>query len=480
MKKSIKKNYIYNMIYQIIVIIIPIITTPYLARRLGVNGNGIYSYTYSVVTFFILFGSLGISTYGQREIAYVQNDKEKISKILFELLIIRFITMTISALIFYFRFASHGVYSIYYKVLLLEMLANCIDIAWVFQGLEDFKKIVIRNLIIRILSIFCIFIFIKGPNDVLKYVFITTFSSLFGSLTLWLGIKKYIKKPKKLEFKKHIPLIISLFIPQIAIQVYTVLDKTMLGSMLDDMVEVGYYEQAQKIIKILLTVITAISTVMMPRIANCFAEGNDKQIKAYMMKTFRFVFLLAFPLMFGIIVVSNNFTPLFFGHGYDKVPELISILSLLIVFISLGSVVGTQYLLSVKKQKEYTISVIVGAIINFTLNLILIRFYKSFGAAIATVVAELSVTTVQLYFVRKIFNIKEVLKASINYFISGIIMFIVCLLIDRIITSNIVCISVQVLTGVIIYFGMLFILRDKFLLDLINNNILNRFKKGIR
>lgn len=476
MKKSVKKNYIYNMLYQLLIIVLPIITTPYIARKLGANGNGIYGYTISIVTYFILFGSLGISMYGNREIAYNQNNKEKRSKVFWELLIIRFFTMMISAIIFYICFCRVGEYSIYYKILLLEMVANVLDISWFYQGMEDFKRTVIRNLIIKLISVICIFIFIKGPDDLKIYLLIYTLSTLFGSLTLWFGIWKYIDKPKKLKLIYHFPLIMSLFIPQIAVQVYTVLDKTMIGSILGDMNEVGYYEQAQKIIKILLTIITAVGTVMMPRIANCFAEGNDNQIKAYMNKTFKFVFLLAFPLMFGIIIVSNNFTPLFFGKGYDEVPMIMSILSIIILFISLSSIVGNQYLLSIKRQKEYTISVIIGAIINFTLNLILIRFYKSYGAAISTVIAEFSVTLVQFYFVRKEFNLKKIIKDSKNYFLAGIMMLFVCLLIDKLIISNLIAISIQVIVGVIIYFGMLFILKDKFLLELINDNILKKLK----
>lgn len=477
-KKSVKKNYIYNMLYQLLLILLPIITTPYLARKLGAAGNGIYGYTLSIVTYFILFGSLGIAMYGQREIAYNQNDKEKRSNIFWELVIIKTITMLISMLIFFLFFCREGNYSIYYKILLLEMLANTLDISWFYQGMEDFKKTVIRSFIVKIISLICIFTFIKSPSDLSKYMYIYCFSTLFGSLTLWAGIWKYINKPKKLKFMYHLPLIISLFIPQIAIQVYTVLDKTMLGSILNDMNEVGYYEQGQKIVKILLTVITAVGTVMMPRIANCYAEGNKQQIKAYMKKTFSFVFLLAFPLMFGIIAVANNFVPLFFGQGYDKVVPVMSILSLITLFISMSNVTGTQFLLSVKRQKEFTISVIIGAIVNFILNFILIKYYKSSGAAIATVVAEFTVTAVQCYFVRKDFDLKEIFKSSFNYIISAIIMMMVCIFIDKVMIGRMTVILTQVIVGVITYFGILFVLRDKFLMDILNENIIKKLKRN--
>lgn len=471
MKKSVKKNYIYNMLYQLLIIILPIITTPYLARILGSEGNGIYSYTISIVTYFILLGSLGVSMYGEREIAYVQNDKIKRSKVFFELFIFRFITMTLSAIIFYICFARSGEYATYYKILLLEMLANCFDISWFFQGMEDFKKTVIRNFIIKIISVVSIFTFVKNANDVGVYLLIYTLSTLFGSLTLWIGIHKYIEIPKKINIFSHLKSIFILFIPQVAIQIYVVLDKTMIGAILNDMSEVGYYEQAQKIIKILLTIITAVGTVMMPRIANCYANGDMNRIKEYMKKTFRFIFFCSIPLTLGIIAVSNNFVPLFFGTGYDKVPMLMKILSLIIIFISMSNVTGTQFLLATKRQKEFTISVVVGAIVNFCLNMILIRLFKSYGAAIATVLAELSVTGVQLYFIRDEFKLSDILNGTLKFWIAGLVMFISCYLIDIIIVNNLTGLLLQVFCGVCFYFGILLILKDKFMLEIIDNGL---------
>lgn len=476
-RKSVKKNYIYNMLYQLVLIVTPIITTPYIARKLGSTGNGIYGFTVSIVTYFILFGSLGTALYGQREIAYNQNDKQKRSNVFWEILTLRIITMSISTVAFYIIFCTSGQYSIYYKILLLEILANMLDISWFYQGMEDFKKTVIRNFIVKIISIVFIFIFIKSPDDLNKYLFIYTLSTLFGSLTLWIGIWKYVFKPKKLNIKTHLPLIISLFIPQVAIQIYTVLDKTMIGAITNNMNEVGYYDQAQKVVKLLLTIVTAIGTVMLPRISACYAEGDKKAINVYMKKTFSFTFMIAIPLMFGIIAVSSNFCPLFFGPGYDKVPTIMNMLSIIIIIISLASITGTQYLLPLNRQKEYTISVIIGAITNVILNFILINYCKSYGAAIATVVAEFTVTAVQCYFVRKDFDLKEIFKSSINYIISSIIMMMVCIFIDKVMIGRMTVILTQVIVGVITYFGVLFVLRDKFLLDTLNDVIFSRFKK---
>lgn len=479
MNKSITKNYIYNLIYQILAMIMPIITTPYLARTLGATGTGTYSYTISIVTYFILFGSLGLAMYGQREIAYVQEDVKKRSKIFYELVILRFITMSISMILFYIVYGRTGEYAIYYRILLLEMLANCIDISWFFQGIENFKKTATRNIIVKIMSVISIFLFIKNENDVVKYLLIYVLTTLIGNVTLWIGVKKYITKIniKELKVFSQLKPTIELFIPQVAIQIYTVLDKTMLGSILGDMAEVGYYEQTQKIVKILLTIITSLGTVMMPRIAKCYADGEHKQIQNYMNKTFRFVYMLAFPLIFGIIAVSDNFVPLFFGEGYDKVKLLMKVMSLIILFIGLSNIIGSQYLLSTKKQRQFTISVACGAIVNAIFNFILIRYFESLGAVIATVIAELTVTLMQFYFIREEFNIVDIIKLSRNYFISALIMFVITIIIDIIIKSDIKGIVLQVLIGGLIYFAILLAKKDSLLLEL-KQKVLSKIQKG--
>lgn len=465
MKKSITKNYIYNLAYQILILILPLITTPYISRVLGAENIGIYSYTISIVTYFILFGSLGIAMYGQREIAYLQDDKQRYSKTFWEIFILRFITMFISMEVFYFAFAKGGQYSIYYKILLLEMIANCLDISWFFQGLEEFKKVVIRNTIVKIVSIICIFIFVKNSNDLIIYFLIYVLSTLSGNITLWTYLSKFLTriKIKELNILKHLKPTIALFIPQIAIQIYTVLDKVMIGAIITDKSEVGFYEQSQKVIKMLLAVVTSLGTVMVPRMANTFVNGDTKKIQEYMKRAFNFVFLLAFPMMFGILAIANNFVPIFFGQGYEKVAMLMSVISPILLMIGLSNVIGTQYLLPTKRQKEFTISVAIGALVNFVINMLLIKKYGALGASIGTVIAEISVTMIQFIFIRKNFNLLEILKLSIKYLIVSVIMFIVCIIIGNIIKNNLYAIIAQVVIGIGVYGVILLILKDEFI-----------------
>ena len=479
-KKSITQNYIYNIMYQFLVMVIPLITTPYLSRVLGAENIGIYSYTLSITTYFILFGSLGVAMYGQREIAFVQNDVKKRSIVFYELLLMRFITLGISLLLFYFAFCLKGDYISYFKILILEIIANSLDISWYFQGLEEFKKTVIRNIVVKLVSIICIFAFVRNASDLYRYFIIYVLSTFIGNLTLWFYIPKYIHRPRMKELKicKHIKPAVLLFIPQIAAQIYLVLDKVMIGAIVLEKSEVGYYEQAQKIIRLLLTIATSLSTVMMPRIATLFASGDKEKISDYMYKSFSFIMMLAFPLMFGIISISESFVPIFFGQGFDKVRYLLNIISPIIIFVGLSSTIGTQYLLPTNKQKALTISVLIGAIINFLLNIFLIKKFASIGASVATVIAELSVAASQFVLIKSEIKFAKVIKLSKKYIISSIIMIVISIFIGNIIYNDLVSIIVQIIVSVLIYFTVLVLMKDEFVLNTIDI-LKRRFWEGI-
>ena len=470
----------YNLIYQILVLILPLITTPYVSRVLGAEGVGIYSYTISIVTYFVLFGSLGMAMYAQREIAYVQQDKIQRSKVFWEIFILRSMTLAISMIIYYFIFAYRGEFATYYKILLLHIIANVFDISAFFQGMEEFKKIIKRNLIVKFISIISIFIFIKQSTDVWKYLLIYALSNLIGNVSLWIYLPQYIVKVKikSLELRKHIKPTVALFIPQIATQIYTVLDKTMIGSLVADKAEVGFYEQSQKITVMIMTFVTSLGTVMLPRIANKFANGKIEEIKKNIMTSFDFVFFLSIPMVFGLLAVSKDLIPWFLGEGFDKSIYIIYVISPIILLIGLSNVIGTQYLLPTKKQKQYTVSVVVGAITNLICNFIFIPRFLSIGAAIGTVIAETAVTGVQFYCIRKEYNLFEILNKSIKYFISAVLMIIIILLLNKFMLNNISTLlrmSFDVCIGGSVYCVGLVILKDNFFKSLINKML--KFKK---
>lgn len=464
-KKSVAKNYLYNLTYQVLILVLPLITTPYISRVLGAEGIGIYGYTYSIVSYFILFGSLGVALYGQREIAYASENKGERSRIFLEILIFRFFTMFISIAIYYFTFIKGTQYTIYYKILLFELIAAAFDISWFFQGLEEFKKTVARNILVRIVSVALVFILVKNSEDLVKYTLIYSLADFIGNLTLWFYLPKYFKGQKinNINIKRHLAPIILLFIPQIANQIYNMLDKTMIGKIIEDKSEVGYYEQSQKVIRLLLTIVTSLGTVMIPRMASTFASGNKEKVNQYMKNSFRFVFFLAYPLMFGIISISGSFVPIFFGKGYEKSEILINILSPIVLLMGVANVVGTQYLLPTKRQKEYTISIALGVVTNFILNSILITLFNSIGACIATILSQLAVDALQLYRIRNDINVKEMMFSGKKYFISSIVMFIVCCTIGKIMGNGSITMAIQIFLGVISYIVILFVLKDEYL-----------------
>ena len=461
------KNYIYNLVYKILAVFIPIITTPYLSRVLGAENIGIYSYSLSIVTYFILFGSLGVTMYGQREIAYVQNDDIKRSKIFFEVFIMKLCALSISLILFYFSFCLSSKYSIYYRILTLEVISNMLDISWFFQGMENFKQIVIKNSIVKILSIICIFTFIKNENCLLIYFIIYVLSNLFGNMSYWLNLNKYINKVKIRELKplKHLRPALILLIPQIAMEIYTVLDKTMIGIIIIDKAEVGYYEQAQKMVKMALSIVTSLGTVMMPRMSSIFSSGDKKKLENYIFMSFSFVLFLAFPITFGLISITPSFVPIYFGSGYEKVTLLMILISPIIIAIGCSNILGIQYLIPCKKQKEFTISVTIGAMINFVLNIILIPMLNSIGASIATVFAEFSVTITQITLIRKEINFSKILKVAYKYIIASILMFITSILVGSMISNNILSIIVQIIASLIVYINMLILLKDKMIYE---------------
>jgi len=402
--------------------------------------------------------------YGKREIAFVQSDKQKRSKAFFEIFLLRLITLSLSMIIFYVSFCSHGEYKAYYTILLLEIIANIVDISWYFQGIEEFKKTVIRNTLVKLVSTISIFIFVKTQDDLWKYFFIYVLSTLLGNITLWLYLPKFIKKQriKDLDIKKHLKPTVMLFIPQIATQIYTVLDKTMIGTIISDKSEVGFYEQAQKMIKLLLALATSLGTVMMPRVAATFAEGDKEKIKEYMKTSFSFILMLTFPLMFGMCSIASKFVPMFYGEGFDKVAILICAISPILVLIGLSNVTGTQYLLPTKQQNKYTLSVVIGAIVNFVLNYSLIKYYKSIGASIATVIAELAVTIAQFILVKDQIKFKGVVKIGYKYFIASLLMFICSVGVGMLISNNLISIIVQTIVAAIVYFVLLILMKDEF------------------
>lgn len=468
--KSIKKNYIFNLSYQLLLLITPLITTPYVSRVLGADGIGTVSYAESIVSYFVLFATMGITTYGQREISYVQQSVEKRSAVFWNTKILEFVTSGIM-LLAYLAFSLFQKNSIIYIVLCCNIIAVFFDISWFFQGLEEFGKIVLRNVIFKFINIAYIFAVVRTKDDLILYVIGLTVFSVLSNISLWVYLPKYITKVDRADLHpfKDFKVVIGLFIPTIAIQIYTVLDKTMIGIITQDSFENGYYEQALKMSKMVLTVVTALGTVMIPRIGSYFREGNKEKIRDLMYRGYQFVWFLGIPLCFGLVMASSNFVPWFFGSGYDKVADLLKVLAFLILAIGINNVTGMQYLIPTGREKLFTITVLIGAGVNFCLNAVLIYFFQSVGAAIASVVAESTIAVAQIIIVRKELSPWEIVKRGKNYYVAGVVMVGVLAVLNNYLSSGIIHTAIIVIVGACSYFAVLLVLRDQFFLTNVNN-----------
>lgn len=470
MDKKVIKNYLYNLGYQVLIILLPLVTTPYVSRVLGAKGIGTYGYTNSITQYFILFGCIGLNLYGQREIAYYQNDIQKRSKVFFELLLLRMITVSISIILYYFTFCQNAIYGYIFSIQIIDVVASMVDISWLYQGMEDFKKIVIRNTLVKICGLIIIFMFVKSPEDLPIYVLSYSATLLLGNLSMWMYLPKFVKRVSlnQLDIRKHIRPTIVLFLPQIATSIYTTLDKTMIGALTQSTAEVGYYEQSQKIIRMAMTLATSLGTVMLPRVANLFKEGKLNEVKESMYSSFKFISFLTFPLCLGLIGISKGFVPWFFGDGYGKVIYNMMIISPIIIFIGYSNVIGTQFLLPTGRQKEYTLSVCTGTVVNLCFNFLLIPHFLSYGAAIATVIAELSVTLVQVIATRSTFSYRYIFKLVYKYIIAAVLMLVVLLFLSNIMPVGILYTVIQMTAGCFVYFIVLIVLKDSSIYTVIN------------
>lgn len=469
-QKSIKKNYVYNLTYQIFTLITPLITTPYLSRVFDADGIGTCSYIESISSYFVLFATLGLTTFGQRETSYVQDDRKKRSVIFWETNIIELIASTLCIVAYVVFSFSQTNYKLY-LVLVLNLFSVIANISWFFQGMEEFGKIVLRNIIFKIINIAFIFTFVKTKDDIIIYLFGVAFFGLINNLSYWISVPHYIDRPilKELHPSKHIKTVIALFVPTIAMQVYTVLDKTMIGVITKNSFENGYYEQALKIAKLVLTIVISLGTVMIPRIGYHYGKGDIEIVKQYMYRAYKFVWLCGVPLTFGLIAVSSNFVPWFFGDGYDKVVPLLGILSFLILAIGISNVTGMQYLIPTKRENTFSLTVIIGAVTNFVLNLFLIQMFQSMGAAIASVVAETTIAIIQIYIVRKELSPLEIVKCGVHYYIAGGIMYVVLLLVRSYFDASVFHTFELVVIGAVTYGAALLVMKDEFLLSNVNN-----------
>lgn len=471
MDKKLVQNYIYNVLYQMLVLLTPFITTPYLTRVMGAEALSINSWTANLVQWFVLFGIMGVNTYGNKEVAKVRDDKKVLSRTFFEIFLMQLGSMMLSAFVFfvYVNVLQHE-YHLYLMIQSISLLSVAMDITWFFYGVEDFKKASIRNMIVKVTGIALIFLLVKSDQDLVKFILINTCVGVCGQMIMWMQLKEYIhfEKVTLQGVLQHVKPNIALFIPQIAISVYSVLDITMLGALYEDIRHVNFYEQAQKFVKMFLFFVTSIGSVMLPRVSNVYHHEKYDLVEKYLNKTLRFALYMSIPMIFGIGGMIQNFIDWFLPAEYSCVGLMIQCTSPIILFISLSNVFGTQFLVPTGKIKMYTISVVSGACVNFVINFCLIPSLGAYGAIVGSVVAELTVTLIQWFAIRHLISLRVGIGEIFKILIGSVLMVIPVYLL-RVLGCNLFVNLIQVASGILVYAGALIIMKADFVIEMLQS-----------
>ncbi|MBS9334899.1 flippase [Fructobacillus sp. M1-13] len=474
---QVAKNYLYNAAYQLLNIIVPIITLPYLARVLGKDGVGIASWTNSLVTYFLLIASLGIVTYGSREIAYIHNDFELRQKKFWEIQTIHFLAGFV-AILLYIAFiygggaVNHRIHEnelfLWYQIWVI--FSGIFDISWYFMGLEDFKKTVLRNMLIKLLMTALIFWLVKKPSDVGAYILLLAISQVVGNLSMWFYLIGKFKLPKlsSLELNVHWKPVFLMFLPTIATQIYLQLNKTMLPFITGVTASSGIYDNADKIIKVCLALVTSVGMVMLPRMSAHFAAGEHDQMKKAIHSSMDFVSAIAIPLATGIAAVGPTAMLWFLGKSWGEVGTALVLLTPIIVFIGWSNVIGNQFLIPTKRLHDFTWSVTFGALLNVVLNFFFIFVWGVEGAAIATSLSELAVIGYQLVVTRKDMAVLAHFTGIWRYLVASAVMYVAVMCYVNSHGVGFVSTVVETIIGLFVYAIALLVLRAP-ILDQLKN-----------
>ncbi len=451
---SIKKNFMFTASYQLVNMLMPLITAPYIARVLGAQTLGTYTFTFTIAGYFLLFANLGFSFHGRRIIAANKGNRTEVSKAFAEIYSLQTITaasVTIFYLLYIFLVAESS-----YRILLLVQtfyVASAIaDVSWLFFGVENFKTTSIRNFAIKFITVVAMFLFVKSPDDVIVYALIMAGGTLLSQIVLWIGVPSIVDI--KREFWKlkliHVKRSLILFVPVIAVSLYTVMDKLMLGS-IGSMEELAFYENAHKVISIPIGLITAFETVMLPRMVNLTAKVDTYRVNKLLDESFSLVMMAGAPMMCGLIAVSDLLTTVMFGSAFERTGNVMMILAITILFASWAGVIRKEILVPRNMDKEYVISVFLGAVINMVLNFILISKFGAIGAAYATVAAEASVCIYQTVITKNTQPYKKHLKNNLPFLLAAIVMGVTVYIISSLIPRTVLSLIAAIFIGVVVY-----------------------------
>lgn len=463
MSHSVKKNFIYNSAYQVFQIITPLVTTPYLSRVLEASGVGLYSYTYAIAVYFVMFATLGMSNYGVRAIAAVADNpaqRNKTFSSVFVSQLVVAIPVFILYLVYAILFPQGGmVISLLWA---MYVFSSVINVSWLFFGMEDFVKATIINIATKVLELVGIFTLIRSAQDVYIYCGIDSLCFLLGFALLLPFLRKYVKfsKPTWAEVKVHFLPNLKLFIPVIAISLYTTLNSILLGAM-STMEQTGYFDYSNKMARMPLAVITALGTVMLPRMSNMFAAGKTEEGLDLLDTSMWFMLAGGLAMAFGITGIAPEFVPVFFGPGYEPCIAVMTALAWIVPLICATNVIGAQYLLPLYRDNHYTISVCIGAVVNILLCIILIGKFGALGAALGVLAAEFVVLAVQILFVHGELPLGRYLHNMLPFVVIGFVMLAIIRLVGSVLVGimgiSAIALVVEILVGTAFFCAVSFV-----------------------
>ncbi len=450
---NIKKNFSLQITYRIITVLTPLITSPIVTRALGASNLGIYSATLTIVNYFMLFAMLGVENYGTRSIASLQGDHSAIQKQFWNIYAVQLSASMLSILLYSlcFLFIDHSrrIISLFQGIWLISCM---LDINWFFFGIEQFKLTVIRNLVVKFIEVLMIVLFIHRPSDLDLYAIIMSASMAISQILIWINLSRYIgfERPRLENMRMHILPILKLFVPLLATNLYQIIGRSMLDWLSDD-ISLGCYYAADKVINIPRGIITAISMVMLPRMAGMFAEFNPDGAKKLIRSASELVMFLVSAVAFGIGGIAKEFVPVFFGPGYELCITLIYGFVPLLFIRCFNESIRLQYLIPAKRDALCITAVLIGAAVNIIGNLPLIKLLGAMGAVLSMLIAELTVLAIQQNGAREI-PFAKYYFSQVRYLLIGAAMFLLLRFLSSILKlDNILKLLLMIASGSFFY-----------------------------
>ena len=462
MDKKLGENIVLNVSYNVLSIIVPFITAPYLGRVLGASNVGTYTYVYSIACYFAMFGFLGVSNYGTREIAKVRNNRIDRSRMFWEIYGMQFISGTVVILVYIiYCIINNSTIRTYLGIMSLYVFMTITDTAWYCQGTEKFRCVVARNAIIKAINLICIFAFIKTEEDLFAYVLLMAGCYFVSTIALWPTILNDVDfiKPSFTSVRKHFKPNILLFIPAIAASIYQMMDKIMIGAIANT-VQLGYYEYADKILNIPNVIFGSISAVMLSRMSHIF-HNDSKNFNSLFSYSIDLSIIISCAFAFGVGAISSELVIIYYGTEFAESGRILKILSPIIVLYGWNNVLRMQYIIPNNLNSIYIKSTIAGATVNLLFNWFFIPRYGAMGATVGTIAAQCTISLFYIILLRGKVQFGKFIRNNLFVVLSGFVMFIIITLIENIHRTTLFWLIIDILVGSITYIILILLIGNR-------------------